>query len=90
MAGDRITDFCKGFPTYLIKNPANERNVLNEISSNHNSISRIRRRRDTKHFFRGRVRGQTQSQYLNFGKSDAPGKAEAESTFEGSKAVVSK
>lgn len=61
---------------------------MNDISSDDNRILRLRR--DTKHYFRGRVRGQTQSQYLSFGKSDAPGKAEAESTYEGSKAVVSK
>lgn len=63
---------------------------MSDVHNDENLISRSRRRRDTTHFFRGKVRGQTQSQYLNFGKSDTPGKAEAESTYEGSKAVVSK
>lgn len=63
---------------------------MNDIPTDENMIPRLRKRRDTRHYFRGRVRGQTQSQYLNFGKSDTPGKAEAESTNEGSKAVVSK
>lgn len=49
-----------------------------------------RAKRSTKHFFVGRVRGQTQSQYLNFGNSKEPGKAEAESSYGSSKAVVSK
>lgn len=35
-------------------------------------------------------RGQTQSQYLNFGDTDSEGKAEAEATSHGSRAVVGK
>lgn len=35
-------------------------------------------------------RTQTQSQYLNFGGSEDNGKAEAEATFQGSRAIVSK
>lgn len=42
-------------------------------------------------YFPGRiVRGQTQSQYLNFGNSKEPGRAEAEATYGGSKAIVGK
>ncbi|KRT82142.1 hypothetical protein AMK59_4783, partial [Oryctes borbonicus] len=35
------------------------------------------------------IRGQTQSQYLNYGNDNQPGKAEAESTHGGTRAVVS-
>lgn len=35
-------------------------------------------------------RSQTQSQYLNFGDANTEGKAEAEATHQGSRAVVSK
>lgn len=54
-------------------------------------ISRkIRRKREERRHFVGRVRGQTQSQYLAFGSQGGqPGKAEAESSLEGTKAVVS-
>ncbi|XP_056636593.1 hornerin [Diorhabda sublineata] len=87
LAGDRITEFCRGFPTYLIKNRADgNQDILNDIP---NYIEKSRAKRATSHYFQGRVRGQTQSQYLNFGKSDQPGKAEAETSLEGSKAVVS-
>lgn len=48
----------------------------------------IRKKRYNSHYFTGRVRGQTQSQYLNFGNSKDPGRAEAEATYGGSKAVV--
>ncbi|KAI4469530.1 hypothetical protein MML48_1g04323 [Holotrichia oblita] len=34
------------------------------------------------------IRGQTQSQYLNYGSDQQPGKAEAESTYGGTRAVV--
>lgn len=47
------------------------------------------RKRSTKHYFTGRMRGQTQSQYLNFGSNQQSGKAEAESTNGSSRAVVS-
>ena len=82
-------EFCRGFPTFLI----------HELSSDHqNSIvpefesegGATRAKRSTSHFFVGRVRGQTQSQYLNFGNRKDPGKAEAESSYGSSKAVVSK
>lgn len=36
------------------------------------------------------MRGQTQSQYLNFGKPEDDGKAEAEATEKGSRAIVCK
>ncbi|KAJ3660459.1 hypothetical protein Zmor_004908 [Zophobas morio] len=88
IGGSRIVEFCRGFPTFLI----------HELSSDHqNSIvpefepegGATRAKRSTSHFFVGRVRGQTQSQYLNFGNSKDPGKAEAESSYGSSKAVVS-
>ncbi|EDV97947.1 GH17163 [Drosophila grimshawi] len=43
----------------------------------------------TKRSGRGYVRGQTQSQYLNFGKPEEDGKAEAEANEGGSRATVS-
>lgn len=52
-------------------------------------FERFRQRRQTN--FRGKFRGQTQSQYLNIGNGDQKeGKAEAESTQQSSRAVVSK
>lgn len=55
------------------------------------SMKRVRiNKRSTRHFFVGRVRGQTQSQYLNYGNGGETGTAEAESSSSGSKAVVSK
>ncbi|XP_036141549.1 collagen alpha-1(IV) chain isoform X2 [Monomorium pharaonis] len=48
-----------------------------------NNIDQIRQRRQTK------FRGQTQSQYLNFGDEKKEGKAEAEATQQSSRAVVS-
>lgn len=51
---------------------------------------RFRQRRQTNQF-RGKFRGQTQSQYLNLGNGEQKeGKAEAESTQQSSRAVVSK
>lgn len=47
-----------------------------------------RYKRSNGQFLPGRVRGQTQSQYLNFGNGNDPGRAEAEATYGGSKAVV--
>lgn len=89
MGGPRITEFCSGFPVYLIQEMNNDNeNYMNDIFVETNE--NFRRRRSTRHYFRGRVRGQTQSQYLNFGQNAEPGKAEAESTYEGSRAVVSK
>lgn len=81
-------DFCRGFPTYLIHDikTDDQNNILQDIVDNNG----VRKKRSTKHFFVGRVRGQTQSQYLNFGNSKDPGKAEAESSYGSSKAVVSK
>jgi len=53
------------------------------------SINRIRQRRQTNQF-RGKFRGQTQSQYLNFDSDEKKeGKAEAEATQQSSHAVVS-
>ncbi|CAH1955098.1 unnamed protein product [Acanthoscelides obtectus] len=88
LAKHRIIDFCKGLPTFYLQKRANLNRptyFTNEVEEN--IIGRWKRQ--TTHYFKGRVRGQTQSQYLNFGKSDGDGKAEAESTVEGSKAVVS-
>lgn len=82
MAGNRISDFCRGFPTYLIKP---RHNTL----ESQNDLPLVRRKRDERHYFVGRIRGQTQSQYLNFDGTSQPGKAEAESSLEGTKAVVS-
>lgn len=54
------------------------------------NVNRIRQRRQTNQF-RGKFRGQTQSQYLNFGSDEKKeGKAEAEATQQSSRAVVSK
>lgn len=53
------------------------------------NINRIRQRRQTNQF-RGKFRGQTQSQYLNFSDEKKEGKAEAEATQQSSRAVVSK
>jgi len=54
------------------------------------NINQIRKRRQTNQF-RGKFRGQTQSQYLNFGNDEKKeGKAEAEATQQSSHAVVSK
>ncbi|KAJ8944468.1 hypothetical protein NQ314_009474 [Rhamnusium bicolor] len=70
LAGQRITEFCKGFPTYLIKDIANEDQnydaYMNDLPIADNVLNR-RRKRSTRHYFKGRVRGQTQSQYLNIG-----------------------
>lgn len=53
-------------------------------------MNRIRQRRQTNQF-RGKFRGQTQSQYLNFNSDEKKeGKAEAEATQQSSRAVVSK
>ncbi|XP_066138278.1 uncharacterized transmembrane protein DDB_G0289901 [Euwallacea fornicatus] len=80
LAGTRISDFCRGFPTYLIQIPQ---------PGSQNDLPLVRRKRDERHYFVGKIRGQTQSQYLNFGFNGAqPGKAEAESSNEGTKAVV--
>ncbi|XP_066250562.1 collagen alpha-2(I) chain isoform X2 [Euwallacea similis] len=80
LAGTRISDFCRGFPTYLIQIPQPD---------SQNDLPLVRRKRDERHYFVGKIRGQTQSQYLNFGFNGAqPGKAEAESSHEGTKAVV--
>ncbi|KAK9882918.1 hypothetical protein WA026_023766 [Henosepilachna vigintioctopunctata] len=88
LAGSRILEFCRGFPTYLIQEVQSKN--LNDISTDNDIMkSRMRRRRSTRHYFVGRLRGQTQSQYLNFGHSNnSSGKAEAESTFGTSRASV--
>lgn len=62
-----------------------EREMLNE---NSNKIRLIRQQTNQ---FRGKFRGQTQSQYLNLGNHEQKeGKAEAEATQLSSRAVVSK
>ncbi|KAH0814728.1 hypothetical protein GEV33_008063 [Tenebrio molitor] len=89
IGGHRVVEFCRGFPTYLIhdlKSNDQQNDILSNIPTD-DVLTRMKR--STKHFFVGRVRGQTQSQYLNFGNSKDPGKAEAESTYGSSKAVVS-
>jgi hypothetical protein len=89
IGGQRVVEFCRGFPTYLIhdlKSNDQQNDILSNIPTD-DVLTRMKR--STKHFFVGRVRGQTQSQYLNFGNSKDPGKAEAESTYGSSKAVVS-
>ncbi|VEN55731.1 unnamed protein product [Callosobruchus maculatus] len=88
LAKHRIIDFCKGLPTFYLEKQAYP-NIPNDFISEAEENIAGRWKRQTSHYFKGRVRGQTQSQYLNFGKSDGDGKAEAESTVEGSKAVVS-
>nr|CAI5853302.1 unnamed protein product [Callosobruchus analis] len=88
LAKHRIIDFCKGLPTFFLEKQAYldvPADFINDAEEN--IVGRWKRQ--TSHYFKGRVRSQTQSQYLNFGKSDGDGKAEAESTVEGSKAVVS-
>ncbi|KAL0108407.1 hypothetical protein PUN28_015153 [Cardiocondyla obscurior] len=53
------------------------------------SVNQIRQRRQINQF-RGKFRGQTQSQYLNFGNNEKKeGKAEAEATQQSSRAIVS-
>ncbi|KAL6263182.1 hypothetical protein P5V15_005983 [Pogonomyrmex californicus] len=53
------------------------------------NINQIRQRRQTNQF-RGKFRGQTQSQYLNFANGEQKeGKAEAEATQQSSRAIVS-
>ncbi|XP_032688903.1 uncharacterized protein LOC116852538 [Odontomachus brunneus] len=60
-----------------------QREILNK------KFGRFRQRRQTNQF-RGKFRGQTQSQYLNIGSGEQKeGKAEAESTQQASRAVVS-
>ncbi|KAL3285073.1 hypothetical protein HHI36_019197 [Cryptolaemus montrouzieri] len=89
LAGPRIWEFCRGFPTYLIQEVSNKN--VNEDSAENNEItkSQTRRKRSTRHYFVGRLRGQTQSQYMNFGSSNnSSGKAEAESAYGGSRATV--
>lgn len=62
-----------------------QREKLNE---NFNRIRLVRRQTNQ---FRGKFRGQTQSQYLNLGNHEQKeGKAEAEATQQSSRAVVSK
>lgn len=94
MAGRRITEFCQGYPTLLLQEtvPIYVSPEDNDLPPK-DDISRRKQRnkRQTTTYFTGkRYRGQTQSQYLNFGTGSEPGKAEAESTPEGSRAVVSK
>ncbi|XP_050301118.1 collagen alpha-1(I) chain isoform X5 [Anthonomus grandis grandis] len=93
LAGTRISDFCRGFPTYLIQNPLPDSQTVSYIQNDLPIVeisTKKRKKRETRYNSVGRVRGQTQSQYLNFGKGNGePGKAEAESSYEGTKAVVS-
>lgn len=66
---------------------------MNDFPTNDEDISMKKVRitkRSTRHYFVGRVRGQTQSQYLSFGRNNESGTAEAESSYNGSKAIVSK
>lgn len=86
LAGPRIWEFCRGFPTYLIQEVKNI--DQNDVDPDDNDIIKSRLRRSTRHYFVGRLRGQTQSQYMNFGNSSSNGKAEAESEYGVSKATV--
>lgn len=99
LAGSRITEFCLGYPTFLLQDASLEYEAheddANDLFEDENRMSSARNqrrlKRQTTGFIRGRsYRGQTQSQYLNFGNGNQPGKAEAESSPEGSRAVVSK
>ncbi|KAJ8924742.1 hypothetical protein NQ315_000895 [Exocentrus adspersus] len=94
LGGQKIFEFCRGFPTYFVKlssveNQDADETYLNVAALEDTMTLKKRKKRSSSHYFRGRIRGQTQSQYLSFGRSDQPGKAEAESTLDGSKAVVS-
>lgn len=82
LAGAVVQDFCKNFQTVLV--------TVKRVNV------KVRKRRNAGNGYgyqsgvRGRYRGQTQSQYLNFGSNGStPGKAEAESTHDGSRAAVS-
>lgn len=66
-----------------------KREIQLEQREKMNSEFHVRERRQAP--FRGRIRGQTQSQYLNFGSDNSKeGKAEAKVTADSSHAVVSK
>ncbi|KAL1517007.1 hypothetical protein ABEB36_000827 [Hypothenemus hampei] len=78
LAGTRISDFCRGFPTYLIQNSNTTSNPLS-TTENELPIVRLRTKREGKYYFRGKFNGHTQSQYLNFdngggqhGKAETP------------------
>lgn len=92
LAGSRISEFCHGYPTSLLQEvpPSPRHDVDTNYLHRDESVFRKRPKRQTTTYFRGRrYRGQTQSQYLNVGNGNQAGKAEAESTPEGSRAVVS-
>lgn len=93
MAGSRVVEFCRGYPTYLLQPPkSNQELFLNDIQNDEiNAIdeTNVREKRNAGSFYNGRVRGQTQSQYLNYGNGHEPGKAEAEASYGTSRAVVS-
>lgn len=94
VAGSRVVEFCRGYPTYLLQPPkSNQELFLNDIQNDAiNTIEdvNLRGKRNVGSYYNGRVRGQTQSQYLNFGNGHDPGKAEAEASYGTSRAVVSK
>lgn len=94
MAGSRISEFCHGYPTILLQEIVPKyRSIdddMNDLPREDTTNRKQRNKRQTTTYFRGKkYRGQTQSQYLNFGNGQQPGKAEAESTPDGSRAVVS-
>lgn len=89
MAGSRIAEFCRGFSTFLITPFAITDSLNNELQKDDDGTFQ-RVKREESHYIVGRTRGQTQSQYLNFGKSEHPGRAEAEALPGVSRAVVSK
>lgn len=91
MAGSRISEFCHGYPTLLLQETRRIiHETMNELPKDTPPNRKNRPKRQTTTYFRGRrYRGQTQSQYLNFGVGQQPGKAEAESSPDGSRAVVS-
>lgn len=91
LAGSRVAEFCRGYSTYLLQPTNSNSDSGNELhkDGDYGEVSLQRVKRSEPHYFVGRVRGQTQSQYLSFGTNQqGGGKAEAEATFGGSKAVV--
>lgn len=100
IAGSRISEFCRGYPTYLLQDTKPEYVPIEDINDLYEESHQVpitrkqqapRHKRQTTAYFRGRLhRGQTQSQYLNIGSNQQPGKAEAESSPDGSRAVVSR
>lgn len=99
LGGARAQIFCKGYLVYLLQEfhvkpvqltSSQEEINQNLVLSDEENSDLSRRKRETSNNYGGRLRGQTQSQYLSFGGSQEPGKAEAEASLGLSKVVVSK